>query len=253
MLDLDYTNPVRRYAWKPFGPGMRICPNEGIAYQVDRSVSVDYGQEYFDKYVKYEGSPIALALCHARNNLVSRYCRCVLDIGIGSGEFLKRAAVKCYGYDISEPAIAWLKERRLFADPYHIVPRDVQGITLWDVLEHLPNPARLLRKISPGMFVFVSIPIWRDLTQLRDSKHFRPNEHYWYFTDAGLQRFMQDQGFDCVETNDEETRAGREDIQSYAFLRCQYGDRALSAPTVRKSCPPEAVPAFSNDLDGSPK
>ena len=51
------------------------------------------------------------------------------------------------------------------------------------------------------------------------SKHFKPNEHVWYFTDWGLRLWFEEQGFDCLETNYDETNIGREGINSYVFRR----------------------------------
>ena len=51
------------------------------------------------------------------------------------------------------------------------------------------------------------------------SKHFKPNEHLWYFTDRGIKRFMFEHGFGFFGQNELETDAGREGIGSYAFKR----------------------------------
>ncbi len=51
------------------------------------------------------------------------------------------------------------------------------------------------------------------------SRHFRRDEHYWYFTDAGLCVWMDRHGFQLRERDNIETLLGREDISSYAFER----------------------------------
>jgi len=71
-----------------------------------------------------------------------------------------------------------------------------------------------LQSVAQGYF-----PIFPDLTAIRASKHYRPGEHLYYFTEDGLVRWMALHGFLLRERNDFETRAGRDSILSFAFLR----------------------------------
>ena len=64
------------------------------------------------------------------------------------------------------------------------------------------------------------MPIFRDLPDLLASKHFKPNEHIYYFTRQGLIDFFEHFGFVCLLTDRFETTSfGREGIESFAFLR----------------------------------
>jgi hypothetical protein len=51
------------------------------------------------------------------------------------------------------------------------------------------------------------------------SKHYRKDEHYWYFSKAGLIIFMDRLGWKLREVSDVETILGREGITSFAFRR----------------------------------
>lgn len=193
---------------------------QDLAYQKDMNQSIEYGTEYFENYVKRADTDISCKINQARINLSEKYCdKCILDIGIGSGEFIRRSTMKVYGYDINPHGVAWLKERHLFVNPYEEMHKDVQGVSLWDTLEHIKNPQELFAKIPTGTFMFVSLPTFNDLTTLTSSKHYKPNEHYYYFTIPGFIRFITDSGFNCVEHNDDETKAGREGITSFACLK----------------------------------
>jgi Methyltransferase domain len=160
----------------------------------------------------------------ARFNFVEQHYRGVLiDVGIGSGAFieLRRARRRTtYGYDVNPAGIAWLEERSLFVDP-HLV--SFEAATLWDVLEHISDFQSLLANISE--WLFVSLPIFRDYEHALRSKHFKPAEHYWFFTRDGLVFAMKACGFSLVSENTIETELGREDIGTFAFRREVNGHR----------------------------
>jgi len=192
---------------------------EMLAYQKNMDLSVDYGEKYYEKYLKMENTPIAKKLNELRTTITQKYCTCILDMGIGSGEFIKKSKLKVYGYDINPLAIKWLKENNLFIDPYNGIPNKIQGVTLWDVLEHIPDPQLLLTKIAKGTFIFLSLPVFTDLTRIKYNKHYRPNEHYYYFTIDGIKKYMKDYNFSLLEDNNLETLAGREDISTFVFIK----------------------------------
>jgi hypothetical protein len=183
------------------------------------SRTVDYDKDYFENYLHREGTEIAVRLNQARTSLTEKYCDCVLDMGIGSGEFIKSSNIKVLGFDINPAGIEWLQRRGLFIDPYIEVPEEVEGFSLWDTLEHIPNPQEFFRVVESGEYVFVSLPIFKDLENIRKSKHYKPYEHLYYYTQQGLIRFMKDSGFIFLEYNEDETAAGREGIGSFVFLK----------------------------------
>lgn len=210
---------ISKYPFQPFGEDLNLCPEHGIAYQKSMEVSVEYGKDYFEKYIGYEGADIALRINEFRVSFTNPNCECLLDIGIGSGEFIKNSKVKTYGFDINPYAIQWLQERAIYCDPYEGIPEEIKGITMWDALEHFPEPSRFLNLLRSGMHIFLSIPIFEDLLTLKQSKHYKPNEHYYYFTENGMIKYFQDLGFSLVETSRGETTAGRESIGSFHFIK----------------------------------
>lgn len=192
---------------------------DGIAVQKDRTQSIEYAEDYFERYVSYEGTSIAILLNESRVAITEKYCKgSLLDIGIGSGEFVKSSNLKVYGYDINPLGINWLKSRDLFVNPYdNKIP--VCGWTFWDSLEHFAEPQDILTLVEPGEHVFISIPIFHDVLLVKEWKHYRPNEHFYYFTKDGLIDYMKQSGFMLLEFNDAETIAGRQDILTFVFLR----------------------------------
>lgn len=195
-----------------------VSETHGFAYQHDMSLSVSYADDYFDKYVGYEGTEIAKRINAARVSLVNRHAgpdAGILDIGIGSGEFIK-SRPNTFGFDINPKAVAWLKGQKRWSDSFCVF----EGFTFWDVLEHVREPESYFRKIQVGAFLFVSIPVFDSVSKVKKSKHYRPNEHYYYFTEQGFVNWMFEHRFRLLEANDHETKAGREGIMSFAFRKC---------------------------------
>ncbi|MBR0876914.1 methyltransferase domain-containing protein [Bradyrhizobium liaoningense] len=185
-----------------------------------------YDARYFERYAEMAGTPMGRALNQARCELVERHTDgAVVDIGIGAGTFIKcrlgHHLRPTYGYDVNPAGVAWLHRNSLFVDPYEL--EGVESITCWDVLEHIPDFEKLVNRVK--RYVFVSIPIFQDATHARMSKHFRPEEHCWYFTEYGLKAVFSKLGFDCVEANATEASLGREDIMSFAFKRRVLDER----------------------------
>lgn len=191
----------------------------GLGYFPVQAGVTPYDAEYFDRFGRQADTDIGRALMDQREKLVRAfYSAELVDVGIGSGAFvtLRNArGLPTYGYDVNPAGVAWLQERGLFWDPYAPC---VGAITLWDVMEHIPDFDRLLANVTHS--VFVSIPIFRDAEHVAASKHFRPDEHVWYFTRAALVAVMARLGFECMAGGlDFETKVGREDIESFVFRR----------------------------------
>jgi hypothetical protein len=190
-------------------------PERGIGYYT--VVDNPYDQSYFDKYVSYALTPLGERLLNFRLEFV-RQCTAglLLDVGIGCGAFVEernRRGSPTLGFDVNPVGIQWLKDRDWWGDYRE---RDtVENVSLWDVLEHMEEPTALLNKVTG--YVFCSLPIFQNADHVLKSKHFRRDEHRWYFTEQGLMGWMRDSGFICVGRSDEETRLGREDILTFAF------------------------------------
>lgn len=185
-------------------------PEHGIGYYPVRETP--YDAAYFEKYRGYEATERGQQITAARVALVKRFCDgLVLDVGIGSGAFVE-AHGNALGTDINPAGLAWLRERGREWDG-----QPVRALCFWDSLEHIHEPSGLLAKALE--WVFVSVPIVPDANRLHEWKHFRRDEHCWYFTETGFCRFMAAHGFELTARDHFETRLGREDIGTYAFRR----------------------------------
>jgi hypothetical protein len=195
---------------------LMLCLKDGIAYQRDQSELVEYNGSYFDKCASYRGQEIANKLNAGRIAFVRKHYGngSVLDIGIGSGEFLQHRP-GTYGMDVNPVAIRWLLQNNLWADDIETF----HAFTAWDVIEHVPTPGHYFDRMRVGAYLFASLPIFPDLRRIRESKHYRPGEHLFYFTECGFVDWMMWHGFTHLETQDFETQAGRDSILSFAFRR----------------------------------
>ena len=174
---------------------------------------MDYSGPYFEKYQALDDTPMGAALTKARVDMVRRHTDLPpVDIGIGGGRFVLESGG--FGYDVNDEAVCWLRDKGLLHDIY----RDhAEVITCWDSLEHIPEPDELLERV--GEWVFVSMPVYLSQWDCLRSKHFKPGEHLWYWTQNGLVRWFAARGFGCVEINEVESDLGREGISSFAFRR----------------------------------
>jgi hypothetical protein len=196
-------------------------PELGIGFFPVEAGAEPYDADYFARFQRQAYTEIGRALMKARVDFVNRhYEGALVDVGIGSGAFIDLrnrptgSFATTFGYDVNPLAVALLKDRQLFIDPYQ---GRVPAISLWDVLEHIPDFPALLARVNG--WVFVSLPIFTSGEHVIRSKHYRQDEHVWYFTNEGLIRTFDDCGFDLVAMNTVETDLGREDIGSFAFRR----------------------------------
>lgn len=195
---------------------LMLCHDFGVAYQADRKHQVAYDAAYFDKCAGYEGQEIAEQINAGRIALVNKYVGMakVVDVGIGSGEFIKKRP-NTWGHDVNPVAIDWLKREGKWAPNLS----GFAGVTMFDVIEHVDEPAVYFKQIKLHGFLFCSIPLFYSLGGIRLSKHYRPGEHLYYFQSHGFEGWMERHGFMCLEQQTFEIDAGRESIYSYAFKR----------------------------------
>lgn len=195
---------------------LMLCAHRGVAYQKDMSHPIKYADDYWQHYADLEGSEIANKINASRVALVNEFAgdnTQVLDVGIGSGEFIKRRP-NTFGTDVNAKAMAWLKQNKLDGEIGKF-----EAYTFWDVLEHVPVPDKYFRLMPDNCFLFTCLPTFSDLRWVRKSKHYKPNEHFYYWTETGFTDWMAEYRFRLLDKQYGETKAGREGITSFAFKR----------------------------------
>lgn len=188
-------------------------PEKGLGFYPAKGAV--YGQAYFNKYRGYAKTERGREITRARVEFVARhYCGPLVDVGVGCGQFVRERR-QTDGFDINPVAIHWLIANGRWRDIYD--GKRCAAATFWDSLEHIEDAAGVVNRAA--RWVFLSLPIFRDCDHVLESRHYRKDEHFWYFTDQGLVRWFEEQGFRLTERNTMEQPLGREDIASYAFRR----------------------------------
>lgn len=195
--------------------GMIWIPDLGLGYCPQQATPDFYGKDYWDEYIKRSQTEMGRQITESRCELVKKHIGArasVLDIGIGCGHFIETRGFT-FGHDVNPIGIQWLEDRHLYRDPLN----GFSNMTFWDALEHIPNASDVMGACKSH--AFVTMPIYRDESSIRESRHFKPGEHIWYFTRDGLIRWSNGLGFQMVEHNDDETKIGRVDIETFVFKR----------------------------------
>lgn len=199
----------------PKDNGMLWIPDIGLGYCSDVPAPDFYSDSYWDEYVRRADTPMGRQITELRCKLVLKYLADgpVLDVGIGCGHFIEMRGKNTLGYDINPIGVNWLRHRGIFYDPRDGFP----NMTFWDALEHMSDASDIMSCCTG--YAFVNLPIFRDEAHCRESRHFKPGEHIWYFTRDGLIRWAKGLGFQLIEHNTKETEIGRQDIETFVFKR----------------------------------
>lgn len=155
------------------------CTHCGLVYQTPRPTLASFGAIYPDSYPPHQSLDTGW---HPRDDHVqaTRLLRRtqpagghLLDVGCGGGDFLRVVRQQApewqtMGIDPGPQAVATARQAGLAVQQGTLetapLPRDQwEAITLWHVLEHLPDPLgtlRLLRqRLAPGGRLYLAVPM----------------------------------------------------------------------------------------------
>jgi hypothetical protein len=206
---------------KQFDENHFIANEENIVFQNNSDDIISYDKDYYDNYKNLEKTEMSFHLNKERYELVKKYSKGnVFDIGVGCGTFIMCCKdIDCFGYDINPFSVSWLKDKNIFLNPYLEGTEEISCWTMWDALEHFKDPQEILCKIKKNDTLIISIPIFENFLNLKKDKHFKPNEHFFYFTHYGLVSFLTNFGFTILHFDDFETKIGRHNINRYVFIK----------------------------------
>ncbi|MBE20654.1 MAG: hypothetical protein CL481_00450 [Acidobacteria bacterium] len=138
----------------------------------------------------------------------------ILDVGTAGGSFLHVAQHRGWQVAGCEPSrwlCTWAQEHyglRISPGTVFDMKEDENGsfdvVTLWDVLEHVPDPKGLLvecrRLLKPGGLLVVNYPdIGSWIARVMGRKWvFLLSVHLYYFTSATIQRLLHQAGFGLI-------------------------------------------------------
>lgn len=139
----------------------------------------------------------------------------LLDVGFGRGYLLQMAqgyGFEAYGVDSSAAKVDPLHPRfgervqRAVAGSDPLPWSGFDAVVLSHVLEHLPEPRRVLRELweamNPGAWLYVAVPDIDAMDYKVFGKHWdviSPLVHLQYFTERSLTAALEDCGFEDVQ------------------------------------------------------
>lgn len=219
-------NNRARYWMTKAGRAVHRCPSckciwvpEGLARN-EQGVSIYEEEEPIflkDGNEQYYLDETNLVSCRAKVKWVEEEVgpgargKRLLDVGANFGHFLKEASAvfDATGIEISKAAVD--KSHELFGVKNYVgsvyePPAEARGawdiVTLFDVIEHVPDPRGALEKIrdlvAPGGYLFLSTPDASSPVARLMGRHWHyndPVQHIVLFGRRNLSRLLDDVGF----------------------------------------------------------
>lgn len=172
-----------------------------------------YDASYFDLYRRRRKFRLKRGDTRLRQIELIKEPGRLLDIGCSLGYFVEAANSRGWqasGVEISEYASD--EARKIGLDVKTGVLEDAgycdgsfDCVTMWDVLEHVPDPTKHMNEInrilSPGGLVVIGTPNLdhsRFKAQREKWRHLKPAEHIFYFMKSSIIRLLDKAGFDFI-------------------------------------------------------
>lgn len=209
---------------KPFD--IRECAACGFRFTSPRPSQDEIGAYYLsDDYISHAASAHSLqdriyravrqVTIRSKHRLLAGHQPAgnVLDLGCGTGDFLhylQKHGYRSLGVEVSPNArkIAEAKGLQVVHELQAIdSSRTFDALTLWHVLEHVPDPKNTLqelhRKSNPGAFLIIAVPD----RESWDANHYGPYWAAWdvprhlsHFRQRDIAKILHETGFNLVQT-----------------------------------------------------
>jgi 2-polyprenyl-3-methyl-5-hydroxy-6-metoxy-1,4-benzoquinol methylase len=200
------------------------CSNCGLCYQNPRPTSESFAAIYPAEYGPYQAFNIEQGSLHPdlamACNLVARtqpHGGKLLDIGCGPGLFLRAMRRQHPTWQLAgiepDPQAALLAQshgldvQQATAEVAILSNATWDAITLWNVIEHLPDPRGMLQRIAgllrPGGQLYVAAPIYNSWDARIFGKYWTGWElprHFYAFNTQSLTQLLNSAGFQVTAT-----------------------------------------------------
>jgi SAM-dependent methyltransferase len=173
----------------------------------------------------------------------------ILDIGCGSGWFLARArqiGFRVRGVEVGSLPVQLLQQKgfEVQCGSLEAIPDNWQPdvVTLFEVLEHLPDPADFLAKIRQrfeNSIFILSVPSpkrWTKGRNHRDAADYPPN-HLTRWNPQSLERVLMHAGYSKVEvTYPKPTALETASVSIRGVIKSWFGEMPDELPEAIGSC-----------------
>jgi SAM-dependent methyltransferase len=140
----------------------------------------------------------------------------LLDVGCATGFFLDEARARgwaVFGQEVSEYA-AGIARQKLgdvvftgYVESIALPEATVDVVTMWDVIEHLEEPAQVLRRLrrllkDDGLLVLCTgnVDSWLARLQGHRSRIYNPPQHLFFYSPSTLRKLLVEAGFRVLDT-----------------------------------------------------
>nr|WP_249684755.1 class I SAM-dependent methyltransferase [Flavobacterium sp. CYK-55] len=183
----------------------------GSYYESEDYIShTDSSRSWFEKIYQFIKKTaiqqkLKLVLAEQKNKGI------LLDIGCGTGDFLaaaKSSGWQVKGYEPNEKArnIALQKGVELTYSTEDLKDNSVDVITMWHVLEHVPDVkaqiTELKRLVKPGGTIIIAVPNYKSFDAHHYQNHWAAYDvprHLWHFSKKSIQSLFAAQGLELVQ------------------------------------------------------
>ena len=264
-----------RRLFHKFGYAIVQCDACEIVYcdhsPSQKELSEYYSEGYFKGctdqrgYYDYEADePLLKASFLPKLRLVNRLAPRIgtlLDIGCAAGYFLELASDQgwaAYGLEVSAFAANMARRRGLRVvngtSPAVFQAGQFDAITMWDVVEHLPDPVVFLKETNRllragGLLSLCTGRIDSTLAKLcgRHSRIFNPPQHLTFFSRRSIERVLNLAGFRVIKVlMDKKLVSLRYLLHLQISLFGEHSTRGIARRLVKTSFNP-AIPVLIPD------
>lgn len=198
------------------------CTKCGLVYVNPRPISTErerinreiYGsEEYLTRY--FRDRSVFERWFKDKLRYIERYSEKgkILDIGTSYGFFLdvaRKRGWETYGIEKNLPAVQYAREKlglNVFEGPVTGAefPGFFDAITLWDVLEHIPDPITFLRTVKTivkksGLICIQSPNIESLIAKYKRESWdwLTPSDHLYHFSPATLAAMLKKAGYEVI-------------------------------------------------------
>jgi len=135
----------------------------------------------------------------------------LLDIGAGTGDFLVEAKKNNWqitGFEPSSKArnIALSKGLGLVENIKHLPDNSVDVITMWHVLEHVPDVEKeiseLKRMLKPNGVIIIAVPNYKSYDAAYYGAYWAAYDvprHLWHFSKTAIEKLFGRQGLELIK------------------------------------------------------
>ncbi len=221
ILSIDFSKwwpQLFRFGTRP----VYRCNNCDHRFMDTTSLSSEaLSEQYDDSYVGFRPDPYFQDAIRREiiKNLIPRVAppAKVLDVGCGNGDFLEAATEAGYsalGIDISAAAVAHCQQRGLHAEVMALTNLQTRDcfdlITMWDVVEHLPQPSAFIHQafqlLRPGGYLLIKTPkvsqftfkVVKAFPRLAGALLYTP-DHIQFFSHSTFATLLQNTGFEQID------------------------------------------------------